>query len=64
MRRLVWMFLFFGAYLWVITSGNDQILLEKGKAVYEAIVTWFDGADIDYQTKKTKQVLKKHRRWD
>lgn len=64
MRRIVWMFLLLGAYLWVITSGNDQILLEKGKTVYEAIVTWLDGADVDYQTKKAKETIKRHRRWD
>ena len=58
------MFLLFAGYLWVVTSGNDQMLLEKGKAVYKAVVAWFDGADVDYQTKKSKEVIKRHRRWD
>jgi hypothetical protein len=64
MRRLIWAILFLGAYFWLVTSGNDALVLEKGKAVYEAIVAWLDGADIDYQTKRDKDVVKRHRRWD
>lgn len=54
----------FGAYIWVITSGNDQMVLEKGKEIYKAMVTWFDGAEIDYQLKKDKVKKHRHRRWD
>ena len=64
MKRIVWMVLFLGAYIWVVSSEHDQVLLEKGKALYEAIVKWFEGADVDYQVKKSKELVKKHRRWD
>ena len=56
------MILLFGAYIWVVTSGNDEMLLEKGKQIYKAIVVWLDGADIDFQLKKDHS-KKRSRRW-
>jgi hypothetical protein len=66
MRRLIWMVILFGGYLWLMTSGNDRIVIEKAKEAYQAIVAWLDGADIDYQTKnhKSSSSSKKPRRWD
>jgi hypothetical protein len=63
MRRLFWISFLLGAYFWIVTSGNDQAVLEKGKKIYETVVAWFDDADIDYQLKKGKS-QKRHRRWD
>lgn len=60
MRRLLWMILLLGGYFWVMTSGNDQALLEKGKWLYETVIAWFDDADVDFQLKPHKS--KKHTR--
>ena len=67
MRKLLWMILLFGAYVWAITSGHDHAILEKGKWAYETLVAWFDDADLDFQVSQVKQkekVRKRHRRWD
>jgi hypothetical protein len=63
MRRLFWLIILMGAYLWVLTSGHDQFVLEKGKGIYETVAKWIEGADADFQLKNTKQ-KKKSRRWD
>ena len=65
MRKLFWTLLLFGAYIWAMTSGNDRILIEQGKNLYEALVAWFDDADVDFQVKPGKsKAKKKSRRWD
>jgi hypothetical protein len=58
------MILFFGAYVWVMTSGHDQMVLEQGKNIYQALVSWFDDAEIDFQVKEKHKSKKKSRRWD
>jgi hypothetical protein len=63
MRRLFWLIVLSGAYLWVLTSGRDQFVLEKGKAIYETIAKWIEDADADFQLKNPK-AKKKSRRWD
>jgi hypothetical protein len=63
MRKLLWMILCLGAYLWLVTSGHDEFVLRQGQAVYEAFISWFDDAEMDFQLKKEK-VKKKGRRWD
>jgi hypothetical protein len=65
MTRLLWMLLLLGAYLWAMTSGHDQLIIEQGKNIYKAIVTWLDDAEVDYQVKqKNTKPKKKSRRWD
>lgn len=64
MRKLLWMILLFGAYIWIVTSGNDRLVLEQGKSIYQAFVAWFDDAEIDWQMKQKQQSKKKSRRWD
>lgn len=69
MRRILWLMILFGAYVWMMTSGNDRTVLKYGKSLYESVVAWLDDAEIDYQTKpnssKKKPVPKKRsRRWD
>ena len=63
MRKLLWMIFLFGAYIWVISSGHEELIFDQGRAVYRAIVTWLDDADVDFQVKKSKN-KKKSRRWD
>ena len=62
------MIVLFGAYVWVMTSGNDRMVLQYGKSIYQAVVAWLDDAEIDYQVKpnKTKKAVakKRSRRWD
>lgn len=65
MRRLLWTVLFFCLYVWVMTSGHDKMLLEKGKALYEELIAWFDDAEVDFQIKQDhSKSKKKQRRWD
>lgn len=65
MRKLLWVIFLFGAYVWVMTSGHDQILIEQGKNLYNALVSWFDDAEVDFQvSQKTKKAKKRSRRWD
>jgi hypothetical protein len=64
MRKLFWMIIFFGAYVWVMTSGNDRFVLEQGKNLYQALVAWFDDAEVDFQVQQKSKSKKKSRRWD
>ena len=65
MRRIFWTLLLFGAYIWSMTSGHDRTILNQGKNIYNALVAWFDDADVDFQVKQQKQkAKKKSRRWD
>lgn len=63
MRRLFWLIILVGGYLWLLTSGRDQFVLQKAKAVYEFVSEWIDDADADFQLKNNKS-KKKSRRWD
>jgi hypothetical protein len=63
MRKLLWMIIFIGGYIWLVTSGHDEFVLNQGKMVYQALVSWFDDAQVDFQIKKDKN-KKKSRRWD
>lgn len=66
MRKLLWTILLFAAYVWVMSSGHDQIIMRQGKYLYNALVSWFDDAEVDFQVKHTKvsKHKKKSRRWD
>ena len=67
MRKLLWLCLFFGAYVWTVTTGNEQFVLERGKALYKLIADWFQDADVDFNLKSKKSTQPKkerHRRWD
>lgn len=64
MRRLLWMIIFLGGYVWLVTSGHDDFVLERGKDIYKALVVWFDDAQIDFHLKNEKTVKKRSRRWD
>jgi hypothetical protein len=65
MRKLLWMIVFFCAYVWVMTSGHEQMVLERGKWALNMLISWFDDAELDFQvTKKDKVSKKRSRRWD
>ncbi len=64
MRKLLWMALLFGIYIWAMTSGHDQMILEQGKNLYRALISWFDDAEIDFQVKQKEKGKKRSRRWD
>lgn len=65
MRKLFWMIIFFGVYVWLITSGKDEVVLDRAKQIYRACIAWLEDAEIDFQTKeKGKAAKKKARRWD
>jgi len=67
MRKLFWLCIFFGAYFWMVTTGNEDLVLEKGRALYRMVTEWFKDADVDFQVKRKKITQKKRerpRRWD
>jgi hypothetical protein len=63
MRRLFWLILLLGGYLWILTSGHDDFVLEKTKAVYELVTNWVSSADADFHVKKDKPRTR-HNRWE
>ena len=67
MRKLLWLCLFFGAYVWMVTTNNEQFVLERGKALYKMVCDWFEDADVDFHFKHKKishQKKERSRRWD
>ena len=46
------MVLLFAVYVWVMTSGHDRMVLDQGKTIYNAMVSWFDDAEVDFQMKQ------------
>lgn len=54
-----------GGYVWLVTSGNDDILLNKGRMVARFVIDWFEDADVDfYGGSGSSKIKKKSRRWD
>ena len=64
MSKVLWMILFFGVYVWLMTSGNDRLVIDQVKVVYKACVAWFDDAELDFQLKEKEKNKKRSRRWD
>lgn len=64
MRKLLWLVVLFGAYVWIMTSGHEQFVLQQIKSVYQAVVDWFHDAEVDYQTQQKQKLKKRSRRWD
>lgn len=51
----------------MVTTGNEQFVLERVKALYKIVSDWFEDADLDFhmQPKKISQEKKtRPRRWD
>ena len=63
MSRLFWIIFLFAAYIWMVSSGREEFVLDQGKAIYRYFVSWFDDAEVDFQVKKSEHT-KKSRRWD
>lgn len=63
MRRLLWMMLLFGLYVWVMGSGHEQMILQYAKSICKSAIAWFDDAEVNFQVQKPK-VKKRSRRWD
>lgn len=65
MRKLLWAILLFSIYVWAMTSGHDRMILEQGKNLYRALISWLDDAEVDFQIQQKKEKSKKRaRRWD
>ncbi len=67
MRRFLWLCLFFGGYIWMVVTGNEQLVLERGRALYKLVADWLEDADLDFQIKEEKSVRKKNlrpKRWE
>lgn len=64
MRRLLWLVILFSGYVWLVNSGNDKALFEKGKELYEYFCVWMKDADLDFHLQQKKEVKKSRRRWD
>lgn len=63
MRKLFWTIVLVGGYVWVISSGREDLVFQQGKAIYKMIVEWFDDATIEFNVKNEKP-KKRYRRWD
>jgi hypothetical protein len=65
MRKLIWMIMLIGGYVWLVTSGNEDFVLRQGKMICQLVLDWFDDAEIDfYGSRGQDQSNKKSRRWD
>lgn len=64
MRKILWMIVLFGGYIWTVTSGNDHLVYEAAHSIYKTVIAWFDDAEIDYQLKTIKSEKRRARRWD
>jgi hypothetical protein len=66
MKKLFWIILLLGAYIWVVSTGHEQFVLDQSKRLYHTIVEWFSNADLDFQTDQKPLPAKKKRprRWD
>lgn len=64
MRKLIWMIMLIGGYVWLVTSGNDDFVLRQGKRICQTVIDWFDDAQVDFQGGCKERLKKKSRRWD
>ena len=72
MKRVFWAIFILSAYLWSVSTGRDQFMLDQGKKLYQTLVVWFEDAEVDFQIQKTtpshssseKKQSKRSRRWD
>lgn len=65
MKKIFWIILLLFTYIWVVSSGHEQVVIDHAKKVYETVITWFDEADVDFQADQKTIVKKKRpRRWE
>jgi hypothetical protein len=68
MRKLLWLAFLVVGYIWMVTNGKEELVLAKGRFLYQVITAWFETAEVDFQTSPPKEKGKKRsdktRRWD
>ncbi|HLB52646.1 MAG TPA: hypothetical protein VJK48_02920 [Chlamydiales bacterium] len=66
MRPLTWLFFLFCLYIWVTLTGNEEMVIQRGKALYRIVVHWFEDAEIDFHLDDREKPKNKERsrRWD
>ena len=73
MRRIFWAIFMLSAYVWSVSTGRDQFMLDQGKKLYRTVSLWFEEAEVDFQMQKAipsarpvaeKKQSKRSRRWD
>jgi len=66
MKKIFWAVFLLGVYIWIVSSGREDWVLDQSKNVYNAVSEWFSDADIDYQVQEKPVSVKKKRprRWD
>jgi len=66
MRKLFLISLLLGGYIWMKSSGNEEIVIEKCKLVYKMVINWFEDIDVDYHIQQKNPSRRKQdhpRRW-
>lgn len=51
----------------MVLTGNEHLVLERGRALYKLVTEWFEDADLDFQYQDLKQAKPKQprtRRWE
>lgn len=67
MRLIFWLCVFFGLYFWAVKTENEELILEKGRALYRTFSGWFEDIEIDFHVKEKKgshHKQQRSRRWD
>jgi hypothetical protein len=67
MRKLFWILTLLTAYVWIVTGGHEQWMVEHAKKFYQFIATWLSDAEVDFQVQQPASVevkKKRPRRWD
>jgi len=66
MNKMLWIVLLLGAYIWIVSTGHEQFVLDQSKRVYHFVATWLSDAKVDFQVEQKPIPAKKKRprRWD
>lgn len=66
MKKAFWIILLLFAYIWVVSSGHEQFVLDQSKRVYQTLASWLEDADVDFQVQQKSDPVKKKRprRWE
>lgn len=67
MRKVFWALLLLTSYVWVVTTGHEQWVLDQGKRLFNLVSAWLNDAEVDFQVPQpsAESAKKKRlRRWD
>ncbi|MBM3184351.1 MAG: hypothetical protein FJZ64_03495 [Chlamydiae bacterium] len=68
MRKFFWLALLVGGYFWVVSTGNEELVVDRAKFLYRTVTRWFEDAEVDFHMKPPKKVSPKKqdrsRRWE